>query len=111
MKVALSERVFYQKLVLIRDFPLSAYSTKIVSSARERFFSNGPVLILDERKDDFLYKSSRNIHGVETISAGLVNAEHVLGHKNLLVTSQALSALIERLSEKSKKAQQQEVSS
>ena len=51
----------------------------------------------DERKDDLLYKSTRNIHGADALPTSELNAENILRHENLIISENALNALAQRL--------------
>ena len=62
--VALSEKVRHTKLIVVDNFAVDAYSTKHVTKSLLALGVKRTALLLDERKDDLLFKSSRNIHGV-----------------------------------------------
>jgi large subunit ribosomal protein L4 len=97
LKVALSERCRHHKLYVIDDLAVSKYSTKEVKATIEAIAkSSRSTLLSDERKDDFLYKSSRNIHGATSITPAELNAEHVLRYESIILTETALSALKQR---------------
>jgi large subunit ribosomal protein L4 len=96
--VALSDKVRSGKLIVVDDWKISKYSTKHVVGALKALGSER-ALITDQRGDDLLYRSSRNIHGVDMVVPAEINAEHVLRHENLVVTESALNALRQRLEE------------
>ncbi len=95
-RMALSNRASCGAITVVDDFGLDKYSTKVVVRTLKSL-NITDALILDERKDDLLYKSGRNIHGVEVTSPSQVNAEAILRRKHLLVTSNGLEALTSRL--------------
>lgn len=97
LKIALSDKVRNEKLVLVDDYDINAYSTKQVMSALNAFGHGQKVLLADERKDDFLFKSARNIHGTDAVSSTDMNAEDILKHDAVVLTESALKALEQRL--------------
>jgi large subunit ribosomal protein L4 len=96
LKVALSDRARNNAITVLDDFSLSGYSTKnIVSMLKALKLDNG-ALLADERKDDLLYKSARNIYKVNSVSTMELNAEQVISHQALVICEKALSALQQR---------------
>ena len=98
LRVALSDKVKHQSLVILSDFELQKYSTKQILATLKNINKTAAktALLADERKDDFLYKSSRNIHGVQSTAANEINAENVLRHSLLVLTESALQAITQR---------------
>lgn len=94
LKIALSDKVKHKKLILVDDFAITNYSTKHIVGALKVFSSN--ALLADERKDDFLYRSARNIHKVDAVLSSEMNAEQVLRHETLVLSETALKALEQR---------------
>jgi len=103
LKVALSDKVRHGKLLVVNDFAISAYSTKHVVKALESL-KTPSALLSDERKDDFLYRSARNIHGAAVMAPGELNAEHVLRHESIILSENALTALKQRFEEKKRES-------
>jgi large subunit ribosomal protein L4 len=99
LKVALSDKVRHGKLIVVNDFALSKYSTKHVISALGALGVSKAVLA-DERKDDLLYKSTRNIHGAASVTPAELNAEHLLRFESLVISETALNTLHQRFEEK-----------
>lgn len=98
LKVALSDKVRHGKLVVVNDFALSKYSTKHVLGALQAL-GVGKAVLADERKDDLLFKSTRNIHGAASIAPGELNAEHLLRYESLVISENALNSLHQRFEE------------
>lgn len=96
LKIALSDKVKAKKFTIINDFAISKCNTKHILGALKALKADS-ALLLDERKDDLLHKSSRNIYKVRALLPGEVNAEHVLRHENLVISETALTALNQRL--------------
>ena len=98
LRVALSDKVRHGKLVVVNDFALSKYSTKHLLGALSAL-GVGKALFSDERKDDLLYKSARNIHGATSVAPAELNAEHVLRYESLVISETALNSLHQRVEE------------
>lgn len=96
--VALSDKVRNGKLIVVDDWKIAKYSTKHVLSALSALGAARATLS-DERKDDLLYRSARNIHHVDVVIPAELNAEQVLRHENLVLTETALNVLQKRLEE------------
>lgn len=96
MRVALSDKVRHGKLVVVDDFAISAYSTKHINGIAAAL-GTPSALFSDERKDDFLYKSARNIHKMGCVRPSDMNVEDILRHESLVLSETALDALKQRL--------------
>ena len=96
LKVALSDKVRHNKIIVLDNFALEAYKTKQVVSVLSTLGAN-KALISDVVTDDKLYKSTRNIHGAAMKSPSELNVEDVLRYENFVVTEKALEALNARL--------------
>lgn len=101
LKVALSDRARHGKIFVVDDFKIGKYSTKHIEGVLGAFKA-GKALLADERKDDILFKSTRNIHGAEALPPTEINAENVLRYENLIISVNALTSLAQRFEEKSK---------
>ena len=101
LKVALSDKVRFGNLVVLNDFVIEKYSTKHVVSVLDKLKA-GKALISDERKDDLLYRSTRNIYGAQLVLPAELNAENVLRYEKLVITENALNTLQQRLEGESK---------
>ena len=99
LKVALSDKARHGSLIVVDDFALAKYNTKHVVGIMGKLGTPRATL-LDERKDDVLYKSTRNIHGAQCVSPTEITAEQVLRFENLIISETALNALQQRFEEK-----------
>ncbi|MCX6126073.1 MAG: 50S ribosomal protein L4 [Proteobacteria bacterium] len=95
LAVALSDKARHGKLTVLDDLKISKFSTKHICEVLKTL-TTPKALILDERKDDLLYRSARNIYGVNSHSASDVNASDVLRYENFIITETALNALQSR---------------
>jgi large subunit ribosomal protein L4 len=96
LKIALSDKARHGKLIVVDDFAIGKYSTKHVAKVLASFKS-AKALLSDERKDDILYRSARNIHGADAIAPTELNAENILRYDNLIISENALTTLKQRL--------------
>ena len=95
LKVMLSDRLRSGNLHIIDAIPLQEYKTKQVCALLQNF-GTSKTLLSDERKDDYLYKSARNIYRTEAIAPREINALHVAAHDSLIVSTAALQVLTAR---------------
>ena len=98
LRVALSDKVRNGKLVVVDKFPISSYSTPTILKALKAL-QTPKALLADVREDDFLYRSTRNIHGAEAVSAKDFNVVDLLRYETLVISEEALAALNARVSE------------
>lgn len=101
LKIALSDKARHGKLFVVDDFAIAKYSTKHVTKVLGSFKAT-KALLADERKDDVLYKSARNIHGAAAVLPAELNAENVLRFENLIISETALNTLAQRFEGESK---------
>ena len=99
LRIALSDKARHGKLIVVNDFAIGKYSTKHVLSVLSAFKAAN-ALLSDERKDDVLYKSTRNIHGADAVLPSELNAENVLRYDSLIISETALTTLAQRLEDK-----------
>ena len=99
LAMALTDRLQNKALFVVQDLEMKSYSTK---SARKILgsFDASKALFVDLRKDDFLYKSVRNLYGSQSICADEVNAENVLAHPCIIMSTNGLQSLESRFSAK-----------
>lgn len=97
MKVALSDKCRHSKLIIVDDFSVSKYSTKEILATLGAVGGSRTNLLSDERKDDFLLKSARNIHGTAVKAPMEISVENVLRHEALIISETAVNTLNARL--------------
>jgi large subunit ribosomal protein L4 len=103
LKIALSDKARNGRLFVVDDFAIGKYSTKHVLSVLGSL-KIAKALLADERKDDVLYKSTRNIHGAAAVLPTELNAENVLRYENLIISETALTTLQQRFEEKKRES-------
>src|SRR5438105_285628 len=93
-RMALLSKFQDQETVVIDDLTLPEIKTKEVAGILKALKLDGTsCLISMAGGDDVLYKSARNIRGVEVLPASQLNAYMVLRQKRLLLTRPALEEL------------------
>lgn len=100
LKVALSDKARHKKLYVVDDIAIQKYSTKQILSMFRNCQTGNNTLIADDRKDDLLYKSARNIHGANAVGCSNLNAVDVLRHEALLLSESAAKSLQQRFERK-----------
>src|SRR5438094_6916070 len=93
-RMALLSKFQDDEAVVIDDFALPGIKTSGVASVLKALKLDGTsCLISMAGSDETLYKSARNIRGVEVLPASQLNAYMVLRQKRLLLTRAALDEL------------------
>src|SRR5947209_2457368 len=93
-RMALLSKFQDKEAVVIDDLALPEIKTKQVVGILKALKLDGTsCLISMAGRDETLYKSARNIHGVEVLAASQLNAYMVLRQKRLLLTRAALEEL------------------
>jgi len=97
MRSIFSELHRQERLVLVDDFQLEAPKTKIfVEKVKSMGISNALVIV--ESFDENLWLSARNLHGFEVCLTNQINPISLIEFENVIVTSNALKIIEERLS-------------
>ncbi len=96
LKVMLSDRLRSGDLHVIDAIPLQEYKTKKICALLQAFGTH-KTLLSDDRQDDYLYRSARNIYRTEVINPREINALHVAAHDSLIVSAAALQVITARL--------------
>lgn len=88
-----------KEIVLFDGFSIEKPKTKEVTGILKSIGLSGQkVLLVTEKKDGNVYKSARNIRGVEVVPAKELNAYSLLIHPKVLVTKKAMEEIIRRIS-------------
>ena len=98
LAIALSDKERHGKLVVVDDFGVTGFSTSYVIKALGAL-SAPKALLSDERKDNLLYRSARNIHGADVLPPSEINAADVLRYESLVISETALHSLQQRFEE------------
>ncbi|MFO0948868.1 MAG: 50S ribosomal protein L4 [Planctomycetota bacterium] len=91
---ALLSKLLDQEAVVVDGLSLGAPKTKDMTKVLKALGLSGETcLVTTNGVDRNVYLSGRNIHGVEVLPVGELNAYAILRRKRLLLTTQALEAL------------------
>jgi large subunit ribosomal protein L4 len=93
IRVALSQRARENALIILDGFPLDGAKTKKAFEALTRRLKLENALVVDERNNEALHKSVRNLARFDVLPPEGLNVESILRHKNLVLTQAAARAL------------------
>ncbi|NDH49021.1 MAG: 50S ribosomal protein L4 [Proteobacteria bacterium] len=97
MRSIFSELHRQERLVVVDDFQLEAPKTKkFVEKVKSMGISSALVIV--ESFDENLWLSARNLHGFEVCLTNQINPISLIEFENVIVTSNALKIIEERLS-------------
>lgn len=95
LKSVLSAKAAEGKLVVIDSIKMDAIKTKDFRAFLSAVKADGKSLVVTPAKDETVIKSARNIPGVETAMAGLINVYDILKVKYLVLDKEALAVIQE----------------
>jgi len=97
LKIALSSKLAEQKLIIIDRAVLSEPKTSLLSQKLGNF-QLGSVLVIDGKAlDDNFMKAAKNLSHVDILPTIGANVYDILKHDTIILTTDALGALEERL--------------
>src|SRR5690242_17524407 len=97
LRSALSAKLADQAITVIDSFALTSNKTKSLRQALDKLGAEKSVLLVDQRGNENLVLSSRNLAGVELQSNRDLHPYHVLKYKRLFISKPALEKLQEAL--------------
>jgi large subunit ribosomal protein L4 len=97
LRSALTRRVQEGALKVVERFPLEEPKTKVLKGILDQLGAQGKVLLVDHKPSDALVLSGRNIPGLKIVDPSQVNVYDVLDCRTVLVSTEALNKLEERL--------------
>ena len=95
MKSALSAKASEENVVVIDEIKMDSIKTKDFRAFLSAVKADGKSLVVTPAKDETVIKSARNIPGVETAMAGLINVYDILKAKYLVLDKEALAVIQE----------------
>lgn len=95
MKSALSAKVAAGEMIVVDAIKMDAIKTKDFRAFLNAIKADGKSLVVTAAKDEIVIKSARNIPGVQTSMANLINVYDILNAKNLVVSKDALAVIEE----------------
>ncbi|MSS77975.1 50S ribosomal protein L4 [Anaerococcus sp. WCA-380-WT-2B] len=91
----LTSKVNENELVVLDDLKLDSYKTKEAKTILNNIDANSKAYVVIAENDDKIYKSFRNIEGVDVEKANLINVYDLLRHDKLVITKDAIAKLEE----------------
>ena len=95
VKSALSSKVEESTIVVVDSIELEAIKTKAVAEMIAKLPVEGTALIVTADKNDNVYKSARNIEGVDTTFVGQMNVYELVKYEYMVVTKDAVAKIEE----------------
>ena len=95
MKSALSAKAAAGEIIVVDSIKMDAIKTKDFHTFLGAVKAEGKALVVTPAKDEIIVKSARNIPGVETAMANLINVYDILKAKNLVIDKEALAVIEE----------------
>ena len=95
MKSALSAKAAAGEIIVVDSIKMDAIKTKDFRTFLGAVKAEGKALVVTPAKDEIIVKSARNIPGVETAMANLINVYDILKAKNLVIDKEALAVIEE----------------
>ena len=90
MRGVLSAKAADNKIYIIRDLEISEIKTKSVINFLSALDVTGKALLVTQEPNVNVYKSARNIEGVKTTFAGVLNVYDVLNGGSIILDEKAL---------------------
>ena len=95
MKSALSAKAAAGEIIVIDSIKMDSIKTKDFRAFLNAVKADGKSLVITPAKDEIVVKSARNIPGVETSMANLINVYDILKAKYLVLDKEALTVIEE----------------
>ena len=95
MKSALSAKAAAGEIIVVDSIKMDAIKTKDFRTFLGAVKAEGKALVVTPAKDEIIVKSARNIPGVETTMANLINVYDILKAKYLVIDKEALAVIEE----------------
>ena len=93
LRVSLSDKVRSNNLFVLDKIDFKNISVSNIKSLIDGLAINGTVLIITENTDHNVIKSARNLHGIEVITASLLNALDISMKENILTTKNVIKKI------------------
>ena len=95
LKSALSAKAAAGEIIVVDSIKLDSIKTKDFRAFLNAVKADGKSLVVTPAKDEIVVKSARNIPGVETTMANLMNVYDILKAKYLVLDKEALAVIEE----------------
>ena len=95
MKCALSSKVLENELIVVDTIDLPEIKTKEMVAMLKNLGINTKALLVLAEKNDIVYKSARNIEGLNTIPLNNINVYDIIKYDKFITTLDAIKKLEE----------------
>ena len=95
LKSALSAKAQADEIVVIKDMKMAEIKTKTFAELLKAIDVTGKALVITAGPDENVVKSARNIAGVQTTMATVLNPYTVLNNTKLVIAQDALEKIEE----------------
>ena len=95
MKSALSAKLAAGEIIVVNHIKMDSIKTKEFRAFLTAVKADGKALVVTPAVDEIIVKSARNIPGVETTFANLLNVYDILKAKYLVIDKEALAVIEE----------------
>lgn len=96
-KYSVNDKVNNNKIIVIDQLKIEEPKTKVFASILDKLKISGKVLLLLEKIDSNIVRSSRNIPRVSIKQLSVSSTYDLLVHENIMITKAGLEALTERM--------------
>ncbi|MCS7232304.1 MAG: 50S ribosomal protein L4 [Elusimicrobiota bacterium] len=88
--LALAEKIKSDNLIVVEDFKLDTYKTKVVKNILNNLgLDSKKILIIDKELDNNLKLATRNLENVETFRINDINGYVLLNNEKIIITKEA----------------------
>ena len=95
LKSALSAKALENEILVLDAISVEEIKTKKIAEMLKNLKVDSKALIVLPEKDEKVYRSAKNIPGVETSFVGTLNVYELLKHDKLIITKDAAEKLVE----------------
>lgn len=90
LKSVLTSKVVEEEIIVLDALNLDAFSTKEAKGILNNIKADKTALVVIDEKNDYIYKSFRNIPGVEIVVVNNMNVYDILKHNSFIITQDAV---------------------
>lgn len=91
----LTSKVNDNEIIVLDELKLDSYKTKDAQEILNNIDANKKAYVVIAENDDKIYRSFRNIEGIDVEKANLINVYDLLRHNKLVITKDAITKLEE----------------
>ena len=91
LKSLLSSKVVEEEIIVLNDLNLDSISTKTAKNVLEAIKAEKTAYIVVDEANENVYKSFRNIPGVEIVVVNNMNVYDLIKHNSLIITQAAVN--------------------